>query len=143
MLSIENYLLMGEAKRIKLSLIWLLFIIFIITISIIFCNNYKIYSYYQNRVVLKDSNYYTYILIDDMTKVLENNELFIDNNKYKYEVKSIDEKVIEEGIYYYQEVVIDIKTEDLVKIENNSFKVNIVTNEQTILEYILELIRGK
>ena len=142
MLDINNYLLKYQRKIPKILFIWFIFFTFIIIVLIIINHCFKFHSYYQVQGVVKNNLLSIYVLVDDLKDITSNHTLYIEKDKYKYTIDSIKEEIVSNNNLFYKEVLLDIDLKDKNFIDNNIVKVKFIVKEMTILEYMIDLIRG-
>lgn len=109
-------------------------------LAIIIFNN-KIEDYYIG--ISKVSNNKLEVLIDleRVDKIKNNKKIIIERNTFTYEIEKIEDYLIENN--YYKKITLLIKNIDKNKIKDNEIiKYQIVTNKETILEYLFRTIKG-
>lgn len=142
MLDINDYLLKFKRKTPKISLIWTMFITFIIIVFIIINSFVTIKNYYRTQGVISDKGLILYITQNNLNKIIHLDKLYIDDIGYNYKIVEIGETIFIDNAYYKE---IKVKT-DLSKeivIDNNVINIQFVINEMTIFEYIVNLVKGE
>lgn len=140
MIEIENYNKLFSNNKIKIIYIWILVTIFIITSVIIIIKNIDYVDFYQNKGIgIKEGYIKTIIEINDIEKLVNNNNLVIDKNNYKYEIVDFNENINQVGENFYQELLIKIDT-DISTNRYISYKIPI--QKYNLFEYIKNKIRG-
>lgn len=142
MMDVNSYLLKYKRKVPKILLIWLIILTFII-ISIFVIN--KAVTFKRHCIVqgVVNNDYVKlYIVLEDLDKIVNNDFLYIDSKKYNFNIIKINENIAV-GDVFYKEVVLDVNLGNKVLIDNNVFDIQFVVDEVTILEYIINLIKGE
>ena len=121
-------------KDIKVSIIWLLFITFIILLIVfLFSNKYYI-KYYKTNGIVVDNNVLSITVNKDDIKVLQTNKILIINNKkFAYKIKKIQNPYTYSD-NLYTDVLIEINL-DKYNTKNNYFEIKIPYEKKTILKY--------
>lgn len=137
MIDISDYKLVYQQKIKHISHIWFV-VLFLITIGIIYLNNsFKYYSYYSTKGEYKDDYLYLYALVDDIEKITDNREIFIERKKFAYKVSSISSDNLYLNNNYYKEIKLSID-DDL--IDNTVVDVRIISDEYHLLEYVFKTV---
>ena len=142
MLDIKDYLLEYERKVPNILLLWSGIVVFIIIFILIINSAFKIKNYYQVEGIIKDNNLNILVPLEKTKEIIKNKAVYIDDEKYKYEVIKIDSNITEIEKNYYQSIALDIKLKDKYFVNNNIVKVQFIIEEMTILEYIYNLFKG-
>lgn len=116
----------------------ILLILTIVLISLLFFK----YDYYYKGIgiISKEGIIETKISYTDSYKLLDNNKLIINKNKFSYKITDVSVPIIENNIPY-QSVVMSIK--DLDKFKNMIVEFKIKYDTKYGFEIIKELILGK
>lgn len=138
MIDINDYKILFKIKDKKIVKIWM-FVLLIIIIGMIYINNrFKYYNYYSNKGEYKNNYLDLYVLIDDLDKITENNEVYIKNKKFAYTIQEISKDNIYLNKNYYKIVKIFIKSEKL--IENEVIDLKIITEQSSLIEYVFKTV---
>ena len=115
--------------------------ILILCLLIIIIKNNKIEDYYFGISKVINNKIEVLIDLDRVHKIKENNKIIIERNTFTYEIEKIEDYLIENN--YYKKITLLIKDIDKNKIKDNEIiKYQIVTNKETILEYLFRTIKG-
>ena len=143
-MKIKNYQDSFQNRNISIfkSVVVVLFFIFILSLIIVFNNNF--YEYYTGYGILESKNEIS-ILVDikDLNKITSNEKIIIERTTFSYKVLSIDNANIEYGNNIFKKVIISVLIPNELNIENNYVKYNIITEKDTILNYVLNTIKGE
>lgn len=114
----------------------LLIIIFLfIYISV----TYKYKSYYITKGTMVDGNIKILVNVDDIKHLLNNNNLEISNNIYKYKIKNISENIyIDESYNNYQEIY--LKVDGVNNLNNYVYEIKLAKENKKIIEYIFDYL---
>lgn len=143
MLDINEYLLKYKIKIPKILFIWIIFLTFIICGCLIINKTFKLTNYYKIHGVVNEKSVSAYINFNDLDRLVHNDLLYINNEKYSYKVDQISEDMIISDNSYYKEVLLNINLKGKDFINNNVIDIQIIIEEMTILEYIVNLIKGE
>lgn len=143
MLDINDYLLRYKIKIPKILLGWIIFLTFIICGCLIINKTFNFTEYYKIQGVVNEKSVSVYITYNDLYKIINNNTLYIKNEKYNYRVDKINEEIIVSNNNYYKEVLLNINLKEEQFIDNNLIDIQIIIKEMTILEYIVNLVKGE
>lgn len=127
---------MNKYKK-HLCLYLFIIMIFVITlITITFKLNY--YTYYNGTFLLEDKNTYSIIVnYYDIEKILHNNYLIKDNEKYQYKIKEVSE-IQNNKQDYFQKITITINMNKDTKL----FNAKIIISKKKIFWYIVDYLKG-
>lgn len=143
MLNINEYLLEYKRRIPNMLFMWTIILTFIIICLIIINQTVIFKDYYKVEGVVKNKNVSIYVLIKDLDSVINNNQLYIKNNKYIYKIKEISEELTVSDMGFYKEVLLSINMDTKYLVENNVMDIRFVVREMTIFEYIINLIKGE
>lgn len=143
MLTVNDYLLQYQRKLPKMLFLWLMIGAFITVFVLIINNNFKLNDYYQINGIVKEKNLSILVPFERVNTICQNNYVYIDEYKYKYQIVSINEEVIRDVTGIYQEVLIEVNLNDKNFIDNHIVRLQFIVKERTILEYIFNLIKGE
>lgn len=134
-----------KSKYIILDIILIMLFIYLL-LWILF--NYKYDRYYITKgiVVLNDNTYYLrlYVNIEDISKIINNKLLTIDNINYSYTVKYIREELMVDNNYKnYKEILIPYTFNQSDSILNNVIDVKVKYNSVLLIKMIYYFILGK
>lgn len=122
------------SKKTPKSIIsWLtILIILLIVLIILFCVPFNIYKNFGSYVTLEDNNSYLIITANKRDfPIYKNKKLYIETDKYAYDIVSIETS----------KIILKVDLNDNIKINNNSFRVNILSNRTTIFEILKNKIK--
>lgn len=143
MISIQDSLLEYKRKIPSILLIWMMILTFIIISLIIINQVVTIKNYYLTEGIIQDKSISIYVLVKDLDKVVDNNNLYINNKKYSYKVKEINKEIITSDTNFYKEVILSVNLDYKLLIDNNIIELKFIVKEMTIFEYIIDLIKGE
>lgn len=116
----------------------ILVILIIVLISMLF---FKYQYYYKGIGIVSEKGILEIqISYTDSYKLLDNNKLTINKNKFSYKIKNISVPIIENDIPY-QSIVIEV--DDLNELDNSIVEFKIKYDNKYGFEIIKELIFGK
>jgi hypothetical protein len=111
-----------------ITILIILYLLFLVLLFIPF----NIYSNYIGHVILKENESYISITLDKSDfPINKNNKLYIKDKSYKYNVIHIEDN----------SVLINIKLDENIRINNNMLVVNILKNRTTIFKIIKNKIK--
>ena len=113
------------SKKTPKSIIsWLtILIILLIVLIILFCVPFNIYKNFGSYVTLEDNNSYLIITANESDfPVYKNKKLYIERDRYNYDIVRIKDN----------QVILKVDIKDNIKINNNTFRVNILSNRTTV-----------
>lgn len=143
-MKIESYQNNFNNKEISIFKSMIVVAIFIIVLSLIIVFNNEFYNYYSGYGVLENDNEISILIdINDLNKITNNNKIIIERTTFSYKVISIDEANIEYGNNILKKVIIEVLLTKELNIKNNYIKYKIITSKDTILNYILNTIKGE
>ena len=142
MLDINDYLERFKRKNPKILFIWMLFITFIIIMFIIINSCVTIKNYYHTEGVINNKSLNLYITQDDLNKIIHLDKLYINNLEYRYKIIEMDNAVFVNDAYY-KKIKLNVDIEDKLLINNNVIDIHFIISEMTILEYIVNLVKGE
>ncbi|MBQ9071666.1 MAG: hypothetical protein IJY25_00715 [Bacilli bacterium] len=120
-----------KTPRSIISWITILIILLIILI-ILFCIPFNIYKNFSSYLTLEDSNSYIVILASESDfPIYKNKKLYIQRDCYNYDIVGIKDN----------QVILKVDLKDNIKINNNTFRVNILSNRTTVFEILKNKIK--
>lgn len=126
-------------RKIKYFVYVYILIIIIITLSLITMSmifNYKLY-YKVKAIVTEDNNLKVYIPLNDTKYILKNDYLFIDNKKYKYNIKEINKEYLTDNKVTYQAITLELSLPSEYKYHNLTLDIKLIKEDKKIIDYIL------
>lgn len=115
-------------------LIIIIIMLSLITMSMIF--KYKLY-YKVKAIVAEDNNLKVYIPLNDTKYILKNDYLFIDNKKYKYNIKEINKEYLTDNMTTYQVITLELSLPSEYKYQNLTLDIKLIKENKKIIDYIL------
>lgn len=144
-----NYLdneivLNSKIKPLVYIYIMILIICSLSLIIICMLYHYKVYYFFKGNVITEEDNYYLkcYIPISEIKYITSNNNLIINNKKYKYSIKNINEEYLSDNNNTYQEIILNIDLDNKYKHNNLILNLKLLKEDKTVIEY-LKNIGGK
>lgn len=131
------------SRKINLFIYVYIMIIIIIALSLIIffiLFNYKTYYKVKGIIVFEEDTFYikTYIPLDNIKYLVNNNIVKIDNKNYKYTIASIDKEYFTDNKDTYQIITIKIDIEEKYKINNLTTDLYFLKESKRVIDYILE-----
>lgn len=108
----------------------------LLILVIIFSCYQKKDLYYEDILFIDNSQLFFKINYQEIDKVLKNNEIIIHDNKYCYRVRNI---IFDNNSYNYQ---VSIILDDNLLIDNGILDYKILIKEESILKYIVRVMKG-
>ena len=127
------------SRKIKYFVYVYILIIIIITLSLITMSmifKYKLY-YKVKAIVAEDNNLKVYIPLNDTKYILKNDYLFIDNKKYKYNIKEINKEYLTDNKVTYQAITLELSLPSEYKYHNLTLDIKLIKEDKKIIDYIL------
>ena len=127
------------SRKIKYFVYVYILIIIIITLSLITMSmifKYKLY-YKVKAIVAEDNNLKVYIPLNDTKYILKNDYLFIDNKKYKYNIKEINKEYLTDNKVTYQAITLELSLPSEYKYQNLTLDIKLIKENKEIIDYIL------
>lgn len=120
-------------KTPKSIISWItILIILLVVLIILFCIPFNIYKNFSSYVTLEDNNSYIVVLVNESDfPVYKNKKLYIERDKYDYDIVGIKDN----------QVILKVDLKDNIKINNNTFRVNILSNRTTVFEILKNKIK--
>ena len=113
--------------------------IIIILIFVITIFTYKYHSYCIMNGSMIDNKLELLVNINDLKYLDNNNELFIDNIKYKYKISNIHEDLYKDDNYNnYKYIYLNV--DNLKNVDNFIYKVKIKKESKTLAAYLKQTI---
>ena len=134
-LSLFEYNELNENRFYSKVALYIISVLIIIFISIIVLLKIKKNVYYSNRLFISDSNIITNISIDDLSKIVEHQYMYIDNYLVKYSIKNIE--LINDIVTYYR-ITLSLETNK----KNNIMEYKIQLQKENMLNYFISFIGG-
>ena len=134
-LSLFEYNELNENRFYNKVALYIIIVLIIIFISIIVLLKIKKNVYYSNRLFISDSNIITNISIDDLSKVVKHQYMYIDNDLVKYSIKNIE--LINDIVTYYR-ITLSLETNK----KNNIMEYKIQLQKENMLNYFISFIGG-
>lgn len=124
---------------------YIISMIILLTGLLVFISCFK-YNPYINlkAIVIKENNsYYLKTLVtQEQFNDINQNNLIINDKKYKYKIKHIsDEYISDERYNKYYEILLETEIEENLVINNNIIDINIEKPKTTFLKQIIEKIK--
>ncbi len=143
MSSINDFILQDEIKRPKLLLCWLLIIGFII-LSLIGMNSiFKFNHYYLASGIVKGEYLSLYVPTKEVDKIINSDYIYLNDDKYKYQVIKISDNIIENNLAYYQEVLIDVDLHNKSFVNNQIIEAKFILESETMFQYFINFAKGE
>lgn len=142
----NNYINLNEYRKTKLNLnkdyysFFFIIIASIVLFYILIC--IKVDDYYINECIVKEDLLICNVLYNDIDYITNNNYLYINDKKYKYEIYSIEEDINNQNNIYYKEINLNINLENY-NIDNNILEIKIKIYHDNLLNYMKRKIGGK
>lgn len=141
--SINDFILQDEIKKPKLLLCWLLIIGFII-LSLIGMNSiFKFNHYYLASGIVKGEYLSLYVPTKEVDKIINSDYIYLNDDKYKYQVIKISDNIIENNLAYYQEVLIDVDLHNKSFINNQIIEAKFILESETMFQYFINFAKGE
>lgn len=143
-MEIKNYQNSFYNKKVSVLKSIVVVLFFIVLLSLIIVLNNDFYEYYSGYGILENNNEIS-ILVDikDLNKITSNEKIIIERTTFSYKVVSIDDVNIEYGTNIFKKLVIEVPIPNELNIENNYIEYKIITAKDTILNYVLQTIKGE
>lgn len=136
--NIDEYIILNKKNKIKSSTI----ILFVIILLILLLSNVLEYeSFYDISAIYNNSNVTLLVNLKDLDNILINDYLIIDNKKYKYYIKSIDEGLLIDNNLNYKKINININLPKKYQINNLIINFRKRREKKKIIYYLKDLIR--
>ncbi len=129
-------------KEINLKPYLLVVSILLSIIIVIVIVNSKMKDYYIGKSLVKDSSLIILIKNEELNKITTNKKIIIERNMFTYNIVSINELLNDNCLYNEVTIKVDDLDESLL-IDNNVIDYKIITNEITIFEYLLKVLKGE
>lgn len=132
----------NSINMIHLNKIWLIAIIFIVTILIVLSNIITYNVYYQNvGNIIENNKLSMLVLNEDLNKVLKNEKLIIEKENFAYKIDEIENSTLYDNVMY-KKITLDLNLNKKQNIINNVFDIKILLKKETIFKYIFRKIGG-
>ena len=114
--------------------------ILFLSLLVIIMHNNNIEDYYFGTSKLVNKRIDVIIDLDRINKIKDNNKIRIERNTFTYEIEKIEDYLIENN--YYKKATLLLKDLDKQIDDNSIIKYQIITNKETILEYLFRTLKG-
>ena len=141
-MEIEEFQESFKAKEYNLRPYIIVVSILLSIILVIMLVNNKVKSYYISSGTIKDSKLVFLIDNEELYKITSNKKIIIERNMFTYEVFKIDEFQANNKLYNEVMLIVTDLNSNLL-IENNKINFKIITNENSIFEYLLKVVKGE
>ena len=144
--NIDSYIILSKCSNSFVKCFIFVSLFIILTFIVLLHCEYKKYYNTIGQVVNNNNVYQmvTYIPIEKMNIIKNNNKLIIDKKEYYYKIKSIDNNyIINDNYEKCLEVLIDLNLNDDDKIVNNILNIKFEKSNKKIICYLKEyLMKG-
>ena len=139
LISIDDY---KELKIIKSNEIFNFVIILLAVLSflLLILFNFSFECYYKNSAIYNDNELSLVVKVEDLSYILDNSIIVINDKNYKYKVKKL-EPIMINGSNYTQNVIINIY--GFESANNNVIELKILYDTKTGFKIIKDFILGK
>ena len=136
--TVESYALYSKDYKIT-TYLFIIFVLILFSAYTLSNYNYKTFYYTYGIINNIDDKYYLVVLndINDNSYLINNNHLFIDNNKYLYQIYKIEEELKIEENLNYQIFYLDINLEQKYLKNNLIVNIKILKEDKPIIKYLL------
>ncbi len=114
--------------------------ILFLSLLVIIMHNNNIEDYYFGTSKIVNKRIEVIIDLDRINKIKDNNKIKIERNTFTYEIEKIEDYLIENN--YYKKATLLLKDLDKQIDDNSIVKYQIITNKETILEYLFRTLKG-
>lgn len=121
--------------------VYIMIIIVIMLSLIILSITYHYKTYYKIKgIVTKEEDYYIriYMPLKDINYLVNNDYIIINNNKYKYNIISLEEEYFQNELNTYQIVKISIELPNNYKHNNLTLDLKLLKEDKRIIDYIIK-----
>ena len=129
-----------ENQEVNIKPYLLVVSIFISIILIIIGFNNKIEDYYTVEGIVKDKEVKIITDINNMNNIINNKKIKIDRDIFTYEVKKIEDYIINN--LTLKEITISIDKYNNL-IDNNVIDMKIIINKTSIIKYLIKTLKGE
>lgn len=143
MLDIKDYLLEYKRKIPNILTLWSLLLVFIMISALIINSTFKLIDYYKVEGIVQENKLIITAPYNRVNSIINNDYIYIQNEKYKYKVESISKDIVNVGNEFYQEIILNIEFKDRELVDNNILKIKFIIKKMTIFEYIFNLFKGE
>ena len=143
MLDIKDYLLEYKRKISNILTLWSLLLVFIMISALIINSTFKLIDYYKVEGIVQENKLIITAPYNRVNSIINNDYIYIQNEKYKYKVESISKDIVNVGNEFYQEIILNIEFKDRELVDNNILKIKFIIKKMTIFEYIFNLFKGE
>ena len=136
--TVESYALYSKDYKIT-TYLFIIFVLILFSAYTLSNYNYKTFYYTYGIINNIDDKYYLVVLndINDNSYLINNNHLFIDDNKYLYQIYKIEEELKIEENLNYQIFYLDINLEQKYLKNNLIVNIKILKEDKPIIKYLL------
>ena len=136
--TVESYALYSKDYKIT-TYLFIIFVLILFSAYTLSNYNYKTFYYTYGIINNIDDKYYLVVLndINDNSYLINNNHLFIDDNKYLYQISKIEEELKIEENLNYQIFYLDINLEQKYLKNNLIVNIKILKEDKPIIKYLL------
>lgn len=128
-----------KSKKIYLKIF---LVLGIVIIAFVYINKHFNYSNYLKVYgLVKDKNSISLVMaVNDVSYLRENMKLYDKNTEIAYKVVKVEEEAFIVGDKYFKEVLLLV--DDLSLFKNETKEFNLLLEEDTIMNYFINLIKG-
>ncbi len=138
-MNISEYEEFDDNKLYLKTFIYSFVVGFLLVLCIIGLIYLKKNTYYENKLIVDSNETMTYVLKEDVNKIVNNHELMINQKKYYYKINEL-ELINDVNPGYLVRLKI-YNFDNYVKDSNLEYKV--LVKKESIFNYLLRIIGGK
>ena len=120
--------------------IMVIVILFLSLIIFFILFSYKTYYRAKGIVVKENDNYYIrlYVPLDDVKYITKNDIVYINKEKFKYNIISIDEEYFTDNVITYQVINISIDMVSKYKFNNLNLSLSFIKENKRVIDYFIK-----
>ncbi len=103
----------------------------------------KIDRYYELEGYVLEDLVVVNVDLDQLSKLNQNNILYIENRKYEYSIYDYEEEIMEYNMHFYKRVRIQINLDEKWNYDYNIIKIKFQIDKKTIFGLAFEKMKGE
>lgn len=120
-----------------------IFMIIFFLSAIVFLGCFKVDLYYEVQGYMLDDLLVLNVNIEDLEKINNHQYLYIDHEKYKYNIYDYAEEIIPYQDQYYKTIRLQIALDEKLNADYNILQVKLELKKEVFLKIIIDKVKGE
>ena len=120
--------------------VMIIVILFLSLIIFFILFSYKTYYRTKGTIVKEEDSYYIrlYVPLEDIEYITKNDVVYINKEKYKYNIISIDNEYFTDNVTTYQVINIEIDMVSKYKFNNLNLSLSFIKEDKRVIDYFIK-----